>query len=400
VVDSAASSLCAEIPNLSAAHRKTLADHLLGLLKPAKKAPPLPLSSETAMIRLLAALDDPRGEPLFWERTQSPHAPELRAAALQALGKHVDAPNKEQLKRLFACASDRDFRIAAPALLMLKAAPVQAKALADWLPLLEAPDVTVRRLAIEKLGGQDNKDVAEGLLAQLHHPDRALRDQAIAALSRLEQGRKALAEALLDAETVDTAWALARAQSSLASELSPAQRKQFLTRACSYLEAGDRRADALLSLLREADPRAMRDSLEERALALRKKKDYAKALTYLRLLARDPACGAGVRLELAGCGLKASNKDFAVEARAADPCLQGWAGLIHSHEGELLDFVKKAKWLDAEDLFYVGFHFAEQEKDRQERKVGGELLRLVIKRSPRSKLAKDARTKLGHEGLD
>jgi hypothetical protein len=60
--------------------------------------------------------------------------------------------------------------------------------------------------------------------------------------------------------------------------------------------------------------------------------------------------------------------------------------------------LQKAKWLDAEDFFYLGFHFAE--KDRQEQKLGGEALKLAIKRSPKSKLAKDAKTKLKREGLD
>jgi hypothetical protein len=61
-------------------------------------------------------------------------------------------------------------------------------------------------------------------------------------------------------------------------------------------------------------------------------------------------------------------------------------------------FVEKAKWLESEDLFYVGFHFAEQNGAPQ--KFGGHVLRLLLKRSPKSKLAKDARSKLRSEGLD
>jgi hypothetical protein len=399
VVDSAASSLIAEINHLNRSHRQALAEHLLELLRRNKKTP-LPLASETAMIRLLAALGDPRAEAIFWERTEPPHPPELRIAALQALGKLDAAPGKDHLRQLFACAADSDFRVAAPALMILKSVPINARAVRDWLPLLDAPDVAVRRLAIDKVGSQDSAEVAAALLGQLNHPDRALRQDALTCLAKLEQGRKALAEALLDAESPDEAWALARAQTSLVRDYAPALRKQLFGRACAYLDEGDRRAEALLFLLREADPRALRDQLEERAVALRKKKNYPGALAYLRLLGRDPACGATVRLELASCGLKVSSRELAVEARAADPCLQQFAGLIHSHEAELLDFAKKAKWLDADDLFYLGFHFAEQEKDRQERQFGGEVLHLVVKRSPRSKLARDARAKLGREGLE
>src|SRR5579885_3723500 len=61
VVDAAARSLSGEIPTMTAASRQALADHLLGLLSGAKKAP-LPPPSESAVVRLLAALGDPRAE--------------------------------------------------------------------------------------------------------------------------------------------------------------------------------------------------------------------------------------------------------------------------------------------------------------------------------------------------
>src|SRR5207302_1484874 len=110
-----------------------------------------------------------------------------------------------------------------------------------------------------------------------------------------------------------------------------ALRAKLFTRACRDLEEADRRADALLFLLREVNPRELRDQLEERAVALRKKKRYATALIYLRLLARDPACGESIRQELAACGLKLSTKDVAAEARASDTCLQQFAILVHRH---------------------------------------------------------------------
>jgi len=78
--------------------------------------------------------------------------------------------------------------------------------------------------------------------------------------------------------------------------------------------------------------------------------------------------------------------------------LQQFTRLIDNHEAETLEFVTKAKWLEPEELFYLGFHFAE--KERAEKKFGGEMLRLVAKGSPKSKLAKDAKSKLRGEGLE
>src|SRR5207249_1787399 len=52
VVDAATRSLLAEVPTLTEAQKKSLADHVLELLKP-KKNGKLPPNSETALVRLL-----------------------------------------------------------------------------------------------------------------------------------------------------------------------------------------------------------------------------------------------------------------------------------------------------------------------------------------------------------
>jgi hypothetical protein len=48
-------------------------------------------------------------------------------------------------------------------------------------------------------------------------------------------------------------------------------------------------------------------------------------------------------------------------------------------------------------LFYLGFHFIERMKE--ERDFGADVLRLLIRRSPKTKLAKDAKNKLRSQGL-
>lgn len=396
VVDAAARSLIALVPSLSTAQRQALADHVLELLKPRKGAH-LPAASETALIRLLAALGDPRGALIFWTRIEPPHPPELQAAALQALGTLPLSVGKEQRQRLLACACHSDFRVAAPALMILKGIPVTERTLREWLVLLDAPDAAVRRFALEKLAGHDSPEVADGLLRQLRHPDQSLREEARARLAQMESGREALAAALLHAESPEEAWTLARAQAPLVRSYPAELRTKLFAQACTHLEAGDRRADALLFLLREADPAALRDQLEARALSLRKKKAYATALIYLRLLTRDPACAEALRFEMAACALKVSEHDLAVDSRANDPCLQQFARLIHSHDVDPAERLQQAKWLAPEDLFYVGFHFAEG--NRAEREFGAQALRTVIQRSPRSKLAKDAKSKLRSAGL-
>jgi HEAT repeat protein len=396
VVEVAGRSLLAQVPTLTAAHRKALAQQLLHLLDHNKE--PLSPESEAVVLRLLAALGDPRAEEVLWRRIVPPYPLEVRTAALQALGKWADAPGKEQLKRLFACATDADFRLAAPALVLLKNLPVGERTLTEWLSLLTASDVAVRKLALEKIGDRDTAEVAEALLRQLDHPDRSLRDSALARLTQLKQGQKALTAALFAADTPDRAWMLARSQAPFARKYPSEWRDKVFAQACKYLEANDRRAEALLFLLREAEETELRQRLEELALHWRKKKDYETALTYLRLLIRDPSSGFPIRLELACCGLKVSSHDLAPEARGSDPALQQFTTLCQGYEAELSAQLEKIKWLEPEDLYYLGFHFAEQLG--QMRQFGGKVLRLLLKRAPRTKLAQAAKSKLRGAGLE
>lgn len=397
VVDAATRSLIGEVPTLTDAQKKSMADHVLEQLKP-KKDRRLPPVSETALVRLLAGLGDPRGEAVFWSKIDAPGPIDLRAAALQALGAFGPPTGKDKVKRLLACAADRNFRVAAPALMLLQHVAISDRNLADWLPLFDAPDLAVRRFALDKLGERSIPDVVAALLRQIHHPDRSLRESSLDLLGKSEPGRAALGEALLEADNVDDAWSLARTQARFVKDYDDALLEKLRKQAFALLEAGDRRSDPLLFLLRERDPRALRDRLEEQAQAFRKKKAYEKALVYLRLLTRDPACAEPIRFETAACGLKLSGKDLSAESRATDLSIQQFARLVHSHDVDPLERIKATKWLDGEDLFYLGFHFAEG--NAQERAFAAELLKLAIKQSPKSKLAKDAKSKLRGTGLE
>jgi hypothetical protein len=162
-------------------------------------------------------------------------------------------------------------------------------------------------------------------------------------------------------------------------------------------DAEDRRAAPLLHLLREMDHAWLRDQLEAKADALRKKKKYADAIGYYRLLTQDPACSEETRFELAATGLKESSHDLSPESRTSDPPLNQFARLLQNPSFDLIGHVTKAKWLDADDLFYLGFHFAEQTHRAQE--FGKAVLELVVKRSPKSETAKQAKRKLKSHGL-
>ena len=395
VASAAATAIVGRIPTMPADRRSALVEELVTLAADKKHRPPP--SAELPIVRVLAALNDTSAADVLWDRVLPPHPPEVRAAALQAAGGWVQNPTKDQWRRLFACAAEADFRIAAPALMVLNRLPSD-KHIDEWVELLHAPDVAARRLALEKVGDRDTAEVAAAVMDQLAHPDRGLRDAARNRLAKLDHGRKALATAVLKAASPDEMWQLARSVAPFVGTFPEKLRGELFTHACKYLEDDDHRADPLLFLLREADAAGLRDRLHDQGVAKRKKKDYETALKYLKLLARDPSVGFPVRLELALCGLKTSGKDVAGEARANDPSLRQFEHVLAQDPVEVLKQVQKAKWLDAEDLYYLGFHFAE--RFGKEKEFGAEVLKAVVKGSPRSKVAAAAKNKLKSVAAD
>ncbi len=393
-VDAAVQALAGHIPTLDAKRKKSLADDLFALAKDKKTK--LTPAGEAGMVRLAALLDDERVEPLLWDRTQSPTPPDVRAAALQALGKFMKSPAKDERAKLFACAGDPLFRVAAPAMMLLDKIPMTDKLIAEWLPLLQANDLAVRRLALGKLGDRDTPDVTAALLTQTTHPDRKYRDEVFNKLATLATGRKALAKPLKDAETADEAWTLARVVAPFAKGDAKTWGDELFTALGKHLESNDRRADALIFVLKEAGAVELRDRLEAKAVALKKKEDFEKSHIYYRAAARDPAAGFSIRLGLATVGLKLSNKDLDAEARAREHCLHQFADLIRQDEPATFAEVEKTKWLEAEELYYLGFHFVDHAGVMGD--FGAKALKHLLKRFPKNKLAANAKNKLKSSG--
>jgi hypothetical protein len=396
VVGAAVQSLASTIPHLDADRKQAIAAELVRLAGDARTV--LSSASEAGVVRLAGLLDDDGVAPLLWDRVLPPHPLEARANALAALGKWVDAPTKEQRQRLFRCAAETDFRVAAPALMILDKLPVTERTVSEWLPLFRCPGLAARRLALAKVGDRENDEVAEALLGQIGHPDRGYRDEVLERLCRTERGRKALAKRLSEAETSDTAWPLARVLGRFAHAEPEAWADELFPLAAKYLETGDRRADPLLFVLREASASGLRARLEKRARALVEKKAFDTAHLVYRALARDPAAGFPYRLGLATCGLKLSARELSSEARGHDPCLDQFVELVRQNSEAVLAELGQTAWLGAEELYYLGFHFVESGEEAL-RGFGGAVLQLLLKRFGRNKLAGAATAKLESAGL-
>ena len=90
--------------------------------------------------------------------------------------------------------------------------------------------------------------------------------------------------------------------------------------------------------------------------------------------------------------LKNSAKDVALLYRNNDMCLSLFESLIKTSDIALLKRIKAERVLDAEDFFYLGFHFSE--KLFELREFGLDIIKLLVKRYPRSKVTTKAKITL------
>jgi HEAT repeats len=394
VVEAAVNTLASRIPKLDAKRKRGLTNELFELAK-SKKAKLTP-AGEAAVVRLAGLLEDDRVEPLLWDRILPPLAAEVRAAALQGLARFIDEPSKDQRDKLFQCAADPQFRVAAPAMMLLDKLDVSDKQLGEWLALFNAPDLAARRFALGKVADKDTAEVADTLTEQIHHDDRKYRSEVMSKLAGLSRGRKALAKPLHDAQTPEEAWDLARVIAPFAKGDPKTWGDELFAATSKHLEAGDKRVDPLLFVLREAGAAELRDRLEAKAAGYRKKEDFEKALLFYKAAARDPASGYSIRVGLATCGLKMSKKDLEAEARVHDSCLHQFSDLIRQDEPATYKEVESTKWLGADELYYLGFHFVDHAGVMGE--FGTKVLKLLLKRFPKNKLAASAKNKLKSSG--
>ena len=125
VANAAAHAIISRIPTTPPEQKKALVAELIAIATNKKQK--LPPTAELPVVRVLASLNDPSAADLLWDRVLPPFSAEVRAIALQAVGGWLQSPTKEQWRRLFTCAVESNFQIAAPALVLLSRLPVAAK---------------------------------------------------------------------------------------------------------------------------------------------------------------------------------------------------------------------------------------------------------------------------------
>ncbi|MBI3268108.1 MAG: HEAT repeat domain-containing protein [Planctomycetes bacterium] len=326
----------------------------------------------------------------------------VRMNALLALARlPVDAEaSARQFAAVLPLLRDADFaNVVTNALAALQRLPVDKKTQKDLVALLDSPHGQVRAFAVRALGALGNDKSAAALLPLVHAPDRRLADEAASALRAQVAFAPAVAAALAVAEDAARAWSLGSVLRAHKDAVGKTEVAGFVKQAVRFLEQGDERWKALVEMLKDVAPEPLRVAVRERGAKLRKAGDLAKAESFLRLLDRDELADAESRYELGVVLLLQSSGEPARPGSDPRSPIPHLSVLLRSGSIPVAKRLRAEKPpLGAAEYAYLGFHFSERQGP--ERDFGGEMLRVVTQKFPRSQEAKVAKQKLRTEGLE
>ena len=311
----------------------------------------------------------------------------LKGLALSGAAAQATAPP------MFKYLGESDPVIVQHALDIVEKLPLTGPLDAQWRKLLKNPHAPVRAFGARRLAATDNTATNKLLLTLLIHEDAHVSEIAAGALAHHRGATKLLLAALAGERRPETAWRFAKILKPHSEVLDKATLNKFGALAARDLTAGNQRYEALCYFLRNADPKAADAVLRDTGLKFMQARKWSRAVECLRQLVNTESFDNELRYALSVCNLKQSPKDLAPHLRSEDHALRGFQGLLQGRTFKLLERLKKEKLLEAADLCYVAFHFAEL-PGSEDARLGRALLEHVAKRWPSSSEARAARNKL------
>ena len=373
--------------------RVTLHQHVVQFLGSARvKKNDRVLTSGLLLIGHIAA---PAARNVLLKYAAPRHLGYIRRHALLGLKslEVTGAPARATLRQLLPYLDETDPVIAQHTLDIVAKLPTETAGDAAWRKLLQGQHAPVRQFAARQLARRDHPATNKFLLTLLAHDDAQVGDIAAGALAHHPGATKLLLDALAKEREAEAGWRLAKILKPHAGHVDAQSLKKFAALAGRWLADGDARHEALLYFLRNTSPAAADAVVRDTGLRFKQARKWARAVECLRQLVNTEGFDAGLRYDLSVCNLKQSAKDLAPHLRGEDHALRGFQALLPVKPFKLLERLKKDKALDAADLCYVGFHFAEL-AGPAEAELGRALLEHVARKWPRRAEGKSARNKL------
>lgn len=258
---------------------------------------------------------------------------------------------------------------------------------------MENPHIPIQRFALRKLGDFESPAVVKTLLQQLGDVDVARREAAARALRKMSTARTTLVKALVKGEDARKAWAIAEILPIYEGTWRKEQLQEMWERLqAAIVEDNDRLRDAFLHILKHADAAYIYQQLATHGAQRVKAKKYREAVRFLAPLKEFAEFTPEDGFRLAVAQFKLHPHTLGANAHRQDPILDQFADLHRSSAFPVLASLRKEKALEPDDLFYLGFCFAERSGD--ERALGEGLLTFLAEKQGRTKIGKSAKNKL------
>lgn len=346
-------------------------------------------------IRLLGTLGRPEARQWLIGFVGSEQHHSVRFHALVALLHCLRGQDlhKAEFARLLPLLEEKEFSDAVRLTLdLLEAHELSQEYHPVLARLLESPHVAVQKFALRKMGEFDSPAVVRTLVQQLDDQDTARRDAAARSLRKIPAARTALSKEFLACEEPSKAWVIAEILPVYAGKWRRDTLDEVWKRLETALAAEERIAGAYLHFLKQVDPEYAYAQFAARGDKLKKAKKYKEAVRFLSPLKEFPTWTAEDKFALAVSQLKLHSHDVVSAPSRHDPALELFADLYRSSAFPVVETLKKEKGLEPEDLFYLGFRYAEGTPEV--RSLGEDVLAFLAEKYPRAKVGKSAKNKL------
>ncbi len=353
-------------------------------------------SAFISVIRIFGQLGRPQARRWLFQFVGTDHHPSLRFHALVALLHCLREQQlqKAELAKLLEITEEKDYSdVVRLTLELLDAHPLPEEAQPYLSRLVDSTHVPVQKFALRKLGEFASPTVVKTLLQQLRDDDVARREAAARALRKMPTARTALTKEFLSSQDARTAWAIADILPTYEGKWRKDQLEGMWKRLQEAIEGEEERMrDAFLHVMKSADADYTYEQLASRATQLVKSKKYREAVRFFLPAREFPQCTSEDRFRFAVAQFKLHTHTLGPNAHRQDPTLDFFSALYRASTFPLLESLKKEKAFEPDDLFYLGFCFAERAGEEQV--LGEGLLEFLAEKYGRTKIGKSAKNKL------
>ena len=367
-----------------------------------------------ALMKIAGDLGDISMQKNITDRIRDSYPPVVRRSALQALGLlHLSGDQRGRLaSQLLPLLLDRDVaNIAEPALEAVRQAHLSGDHQSLLRKMLTSTAPRIREFGMQQLALLGSGRTMTDLIGCLDNPDRAIREEALGALSRSPSASGALAERLLELNggeaALETAKALTPQAAHIPKKVMENLAHKFISLAVpdsrknmdlDALRRSDETRRAILTVFRAGNSPALAESVLEQARKLRAKDEPQRAGELLKAIQGVAGWNDEHRIEAALSAITFGPKDLARSVRVNDPHLRSLEEVIGSGRRAPKDLAKavlRDTSISKRMMYYLGFHFVER---MQNERLFGQLL-LESLAAGRTDEARQAKEKLMIEGL-